>query len=89
MSKKLKHLYKGLSNHKLLTQGNGLLGIPGDFTADSRFIRAAMLASLLGILETILHLELLILDHIVDSTKTLSIVIEDDNTIKFTEVKSI
>ncbi len=38
-------LYKGLPNHKLLTQGNGLYGMPGDFTADSRFVRSAILSS--------------------------------------------
>lgn len=40
------NLYKNLKNHKLLTNGNGLFGIPGDFTADSRFVRAAMFTSL-------------------------------------------
>lgn len=40
------NLYKNLENHKLLTNGNGLFGIPGDFTADSRFVRAAMFTSL-------------------------------------------
>lgn len=39
-------LYKNLPNHKLLTQGNGLFGIPGDFTADSRFVRSAIFSSL-------------------------------------------
>ncbi len=49
---KPKYLYKGLPNHKLLTQGNGLIGIPGDFTADSRFVRAAIFTSLLDLPET-------------------------------------
>ncbi len=40
------NLYKDLPNHKLLAQGNGLFGIPGDFTSDSRFVRAAMFTSL-------------------------------------------
>ncbi len=38
--------FRNLPNHKLLTQGNGLFGIPGDFTANSRFIRAAIFSSL-------------------------------------------
>jgi len=46
MEQKSEYLYDDLKNHKLKSQGNGLLGLPGDFTADSRFVRAAVFSSL-------------------------------------------
>ncbi len=34
-----------LENHKLLTVGNSLIGLPGDFQANSRYVRAAVINS--------------------------------------------
>ncbi len=39
-------LFKELPENKLLTLGNGLMGMPGDFTANSRFVRAAIFTSI-------------------------------------------
>ena len=49
------YLYNGLKEHKLLTHGTGLLGLPGDFTADSRFVRAAVFSSLVDESESIIE----------------------------------
>ena len=46
MEMKSKFLYDNLKNHNMKSQGNGLFGLPGDFTSDSRFVRAAILSSL-------------------------------------------
>ncbi len=40
-------LFKKLPENKLLTTGNGLIGMPGDFTGNSRFIRVAILGSII------------------------------------------
>lgn len=44
---KVRIKYRNLEDKKLLTVGNGLFGIPGDFTADSRFVRASIFSSII------------------------------------------
>lgn len=39
-------IWRGLKREKLFMDGQGLLGLPGDFSANSRFIRAATFVSL-------------------------------------------